>query len=643
LNWFDRFLLGYIGIVAAILLAPAYLVLFLTLGRRLRLLLRVPLAPSLRTPGDLLTGAWLWSLGLLTLGLAGLFRGSMLLALLFVAAMSCFLPWKRDKRPSLPPVADLLAVGVPAAVLLPIALGPPFFYDALVYHLGLPWQALKDGALAAHPEDLFSTFPPLAQLIYAQPVALGSDQVPALLHFGSFLAAGLAVAALARRLGADVWRARLAGATVPLLPSVVLVPALPAAEGWLLAAVVTALALAVGPEARHRRLARLATPFLGMLLAGIALSARLQGLAWSAIIAVVLLPRVVRAGRRRGWGLVWQLGVGLLGWGSGNALWRLKNLLLLHDPIAPLFWHREGIETLFRDSGSLMNTATAGALAAAAGAGAAGLTGLIAALTSALRPQLGYMLPLALASVLAVIGGAATARPGDDSLARARLIFLAALLGFAAWAATGTLPRFLAPTLALLIALTAAVAGNPFRRSAAIASACIVFLLGFAFTVRDPVLRQASHLLFEPDALTLKGSPFIINNPFPVFEAGEMLPGSSRTLFIAEARGYRFPRRAVIPSQHDPSPLRAIVESTSDAQAIADRLRADGITHLLVNRAEMRRLAASYPVLPWKTPEGQARFQALLEACGPPVGRAGEVALFALPPPRLGDAAAAAN
>src|SRR6185503_2407 len=165
-----------------------------------------------------------------------------------------------------------------------------------------------------------------------------------------------------------------------------------------------------------------------------------------------------------------------------------------------------------------------------------------------------------------------------------------------------------------------------------IASGSIVFLLGFAFTVRDPVLRQASHLLFEPEALTLTGSPFIINNPFPVFGAGEMLPGSSRTLFVAETRGYRFPRRAVIPSQHDPSPLRAIVESTSDPRAIADRLRADGITHLLVNRAEMRRLAAGYPVLPWKTPEGQARFQALLEACGRPLGRAGEVALFALPP-----------
>jgi hypothetical protein len=623
LNWFDRFLLGYVGVVAAVLLAPAYMVLFLTLGRRLRTLLRLPLAPSLRPSGDLMTGAWAWSAAALVLGLVGRFSNGTLLVLLLVVALACFLPWKRDKRSSLPPLADLFAVGAPALVLLPIALGPPFFYDALVYHLGLPWQMLKDGAIVAHPEDLFSTFPPLAQLIYAEPMALGSDQVPALLHFGSFLAAGLAVGALARRLGADGWRARLAGASVPLLPAVVLVPALPAAEGWLLAAVVTAVALAVGPEARHRRLARFATPLYALFLAGVGVSARLQGIAWSAVIAAILLPRVIRAGGRTGWGRLWQVGLAVLGWGTGTALWRLKNLILLGDPIAPLLWRREGIETLFRDSGSLMHAADGAASVASASA-------------AALRPHLGYLLPLALAALLAVVGrdpgSIGPRRPGAPrGRGGRRLILIAALAGLAAWAATGTLPRFLAPTLCLLLALTAAAAGNPFRASAGAAAGCIVFLLGFAFTVRDPVLRQATGLFFH--AQTLASSPFIVNNPTVAFAAADVLPRHSLTLFVAEARGYRFPRRAVIPSQHDPSPLRAILESQADPQAAADALRAQGFTHILVNRNEMRRLARNYPVLPWSTPEGQARFQALLESCGAPVARDGETAVFALPPP----------
>jgi hypothetical protein len=636
LNWFDRFLLGYVGVVAAVLLAPAYLILFLTIGRRLRTLLRLPLAPSLRPSGDLIAGAWAWSTAALTLGLAGRFTNGALLLLLLVAAIACFIPWRRDKRSSLPPVGDLLAVGAPALVLAPIALGPPFFYDALVYHLGLPWQMLKDGAIVAHPEDLFSTFPPLAQLIYAQPIALGSDQVPALLHFGSFLAAGLAVCALARRLGAGSWRARLAGATVPLLPAVVLVPALPAAEGWLLAAVVTSVALAVGPEARHARLARFATPLFAGFLAGAAVSARLQGIAWSAIVAALLLPRVVRTGGRTGWGRLWQVGLAVLGWGTGSALWRLKNLLLLGDPIAPLGWRREGIETLFRDSGALMH--------AAADAGS-----FVAALGPALRPHLGYLLPLGLAALLAVVGrdagGAAAHDAGRGTLeartarANRRLILLAALLGFAAWAATGTLPRFLAPTLCLLLALTAAVAGNRFSTSAATVAGGIVFLLGFAFTVRDPVLRRSTRVFFH--APTLQSTPFIVDNPMVTFTAADMLPRDSLTLFVAEARGYRFPRRALIPSQHDPSPLRAIIETNSDPRAVAAALRARGISHLLINRDEMRRLAGSYPVLPWSTPEGQARFQALLELCGAPVVRGGETAVFALPAP-AGDAAAGA-
>ena len=626
MNWLDRFLLGYIGIVAAALLAPAYLVLFMTLGRRARTLLKLPLAPSVRPPADLVAGAWIWSLGVLVLGLCGLFRSSVLLALLLVTVMACFIPWRRDKRSSLPPLADLLSVALPSAVLLPIAFGPPFFYDALVYHLGLPWQALREGAFRSHPEDLFSTFPPFAQLVYAQPVALGSDQIPALLHLGSFVAAGLAVLALARRLslgagttGGD-WRARLAGASVPLLPAVVLLPALPAAEGWLLAAVLSALAIVVGPEARHRRAARLATPLVVMFLAGVATSTRLQGLAWSAIIAVLLMPRVLRTGRRTGMSRFWQFGVALLGWGTGSALWRLKNLILLGDPIAPLLWKREGIETLFRDAGSLMYSADGS---------------ILSSLTSALRPHLAYLLPLALASTLAVVGrnqaGGAAASGSDGTRTDRRLILLAALLGFLAWAATGTLPRFLAPALCLLLALTAAVAGNAFRASAAIAVGSIVFLLGFMFTERDPVLRQSTRVLFEPGSLPLTTSPFVIDNPFPVFGAGEMLEADSGTLFVAEARGYRFPRRAVVPSQHDVSPLRPILEETADPQAIAARLRDKGITHLLVNRAEMQRLAKNYPVLPWSTPEGQARFQALLEACGPPVGHAGEVGLFALP------------
>ena len=86
---------------------------------------------------------------------------------------------------------------------LVVALAPPFLYDAWVYHLGLPWQALQDGAIRPHPGNLFSAFPPLAQLIYALPLSWGAARAPALIHLSGFLTAALAARGLAARLGAS--------------------------------------------------------------------------------------------------------------------------------------------------------------------------------------------------------------------------------------------------------------------------------------------------------------------------------------------------------------------------------------------------------------------------------------------------------
>ncbi len=54
-------------------------------------------------------------------------------------------------------------------------------------------------------------------------------------------------------------------------------------------------------------------------------------------------------------------GVGLAGGGggggrgspAGSAPWWVKNLVLLGAPFAPVGWHREGLDTLWRDGGVL--------------------------------------------------------------------------------------------------------------------------------------------------------------------------------------------------------------------------------------------------------------------------------------------------
>ncbi|HEU4403650.1 MAG TPA: hypothetical protein VFT43_16265, partial [Candidatus Polarisedimenticolia bacterium] len=361
-------------------------------GSRARAASRLPLPPGLRLPIDFLLGAWIAGAAMLACGLAGAFRPAVLI--LVVAALAAAGRWSRQGwrwRSLLPGI-------VPACLLLPVALAPPFFYDALVYHLALPWQALREGRIAPHPEDLFAAFPPLAQLINAAPLATGLDRVPALLHLASFVAAAAALVCVARRLGAPAVLAALAGATLLLLPALALVPGLPASEGWAIAPVIAAIAIVLD---RRQSIGR---AVLAGFLLGAASAARLQGIAWSVIVIALLAGRSIQSRRGPAWAAVARrCGAFVAAWAIGSAPWWLKNLILLRDPLAPLGWRREGIDTLWLDAGATLHLA-GGHLGA-----------WPRALIDGLGPHLAYLLPLALAAALALVS--ARERTGDPARA----------------------------------------------------------------------------------------------------------------------------------------------------------------------------------------------------------------------------------
>ncbi|NCO69212.1 MAG: hypothetical protein GW878_01635, partial [Acidobacteria bacterium] len=212
-----------ISLVAGLLFAGV----LLALGARVRRLVRVPVAPGLRAGVDFLLGSWMLGTVLLAAGLAGAFQPAVVIAVTISAVVAG--RWRRNGRNW----SGALGPGLAAVLLLMVALAPPFFFDALTYHLGLPWQALLDGRVGAHPENLFATFPPLAQLVYAPLLAAGLDRVPAVLHLLAFVLAGAAVTTGSRRLGAPAPLAHLAGAILLVLPCHALVPAIAGAEAWL--------------------------------------------------------------------------------------------------------------------------------------------------------------------------------------------------------------------------------------------------------------------------------------------------------------------------------------------------------------------------------------------------------------------------
>ncbi|MFZ5787161.1 MAG: hypothetical protein ACOY3Y_12030 [Acidobacteriota bacterium] len=572
-------------LIINLLVAVALLAILLAFGRRVLHVSRIPIPLGVRLPADLLIGAATLGLAVTTLALTGALSRWSLVATLGVAA--AIGRWRRPRG-----WRWLVAPGSAALVVLPLALAPPVFYDALVYHLGLPWQALLEGGFRPHAETVFSAFPPLAQLLALPPLAFDLDRVPALLHLVAFVLAGAGTSALATQLGAPRPHAALAGACVPLLPSHVLLAAVPGADGWMLAPLAAGYALALSKRP-HPSWA----PLVGALV-GAAMAARLQAIPWAlgaAVLIAIRFPRRIRS-------------VALYGFGAlaASAPWWLKNLILLGQPVAPLGFRREGIETLWRDAGTIVFSSPAP-------------LHVVARLCDQVTPLLSFAAPLALAAVLAVV----QRRESRHAWAMA-----AALAGGLAWAATGSLPRFFAMTAVFLLALAASPRSGP-GRWAATAVLVVLALTGIARNVGETASKGGAGIVLEPEAGYTQR--MLANDPMPAFAAARRLPGDARVLFVGEPRGFPFPRRFDAPSQHDVSPLRAHLEGGEVGDA-RRWLNQSGFTHLLVNHGELARLAPGYPVAPYRTPAGARRWAELLGGLGPPTIDARGVVIYPLSP-----------
>jgi len=571
-------------LIAAANLAAATLlgaILMLT-GARLSRLLRLPLpageAPAVMfSIGSALTGGWILLLGLL--GLPLLLAGGLILQ-----ATLLLLPGggRLLRRPHPLTLTALLA----ALPNLPVALGPPYFYDAMVYHLGLPWQMLQEQAITAHPEDLFSSFPPLGQLLYAPLLAVHAFRAPGILHLFAWGCAAVAAGSMARRLGAGRKASHLVTAAAMLLPQTPLVPGFPAAEGFFLAALLPAVSLLLharpsgrphpAADARYR---------LAFLLAGIGCAHRLQALSWVVLLLGLALFRS-KSFRILLDAAVWGL--------AGSLSWWLKNLLLLHDPLAPVFWNRPGMEALWRAGGSWLKAGLSPAE-------------MLSRLPSVLRPMVPALLPLLFAGLMATL-----------FQRRSRTICLLAAAGLLLWPLMGALPRFFAPTAMLWLVTAASWKQPALGRIMAIAALLPGLFLGLAAQLHLLSVTGAP-ALFSLDYR--EAAEYVAPNPpFTAYsELEALLPAGSRVLLLAESRGFGFPRPFLAPSQIDPSPLRKLVEMPLKAEEIRQRLRARGITHILLNLGELRRLEQNYPVAPWESPEGEGRFWAFIQTLGPPL------------------------
>ena len=163
------------------------------------------------------------------------------------------------------------------------------------------------------------------------------------------------------------------------------------------------------------------------------------------------------------------------------------------------------------------------------------------------------------------------------------------------------------------------------------AAASVLIWCGVVGAWRSTTLVRAVDIISLLPLDTASATARVLpNDPQLAFVESLALTDITKVVFVAEPRGFGFPYPFVTVSQHDPSPLRSVLEASHNAEEAVFLLREQGFSHILVNWAELDRLRHNYPVTPWSDDVTRLRWSQLLQALGQPVLTSGGVQIFAL-------------
>jgi len=484
-----------------------------------------------------------------------------------------------SKTPALAAAAALL-VGAP------LWLAPPHFYDALVYHLGLPWSWLVNGNFGPTSHNLFSHFPLAGSTVFLLPVAAGVPEAAAGLHWLTFAAILATVVRLSKNLGAGRWSwmaAILFGGTwhAPWMASIA------GADHLVVLGLVVAAELWTAPVRNGQR------PWVA---AGVALGLALSSKYTAVVpVAALLFAAFALCRPRRE-----AIGAGAVALAT-SSFWWVRNAVTVGNPFHPLLWN------WFRGEGW-----TAEDYARYTGIVREGVAGarswIVGPLSLATPSQLGVWFGLAVVVALAAVLGPRPAfRP-------ACFVAAAALLAMAGWAATAQTARYALPTAALVAALAAAGLAQLAPPIARIAAAALGAAAAHGFLVLGLFLFGTlgiQRTWLGGESREAWRHAVTLNDPIPAYRASErLLPRDARILVVGEGRPWWCPRPHHVSSPYDAQWLQTIVERSATAADVHQAVIAAGWTHLLVNWAELNRLGGNdYRMLRWRAPADLERYR----------------------------------
>lgn len=555
------------------------------------------LVPSLRV------GGYLAPLGRICVGLACWIASIFALCALgswtrlsfavLVASWSALAVWsQRGPAFATPQPADARATGpdhllltAPIAVLLvalfAAALSPEVAWDAAAYHLTLPRLYVEAGGFRSVPLNVYAHWPHDTELLYSAALLVLEHPLAKLVHFGFGLATLWVVALACRSAGCGPRVAALAAAFVLASPVVVFelqVAYVELAQAFFLIAGVLFMA-------RAREAAADAGPalLLSGVCCGVSIGTKITGITGAAAVAALYLPELVAAARRGA--LARTVGHFALRFGLPAALlgapWFLKAAWETGNPFYPFWFDAFG--------GSDWSAVLAQQFSAwqdALGMGRSSLDYAMLPFRVILDAGPTYdrfgdeigrhwiaLLPLALAFGLRV--------------RLVRCCLAVAALYFAAWSASSQQARLLVPIVPLLAVASAVTLGVLAERVLPAARRDLV--------ERGVLIAAAAALSWLHAGALLDGLRYVVayqtqlealerSAVHPVYRFIDTeLPDDAKLLFLNTNQGFFCEREYLADSFFEASQIAAWLAPAADADEVLQRLRARGVTHVLLH------------------------------------------------------------
>jgi len=475
----------------------------------------------------------------------------------------------------------LLLAGV--SLLVAATVSP--FYDQWHQHLGFPWIWLGDGSVHPIPRNWYSYMPANASLLYGYGLKILGPWSAQVIHWWCGVVTALAVARLSARFGrpsAAIWSVVIFATTPTVLRLMTvagsdLVVSVFAAGSW----------LGIVEATRGGRRAPKWWVFAGVCV-GFAVGAKYTAIGTVAIpiaLAVVVLHRPWR--KDRSWASLVR--------GSATALvaslvvfapWAVRNVLAVGNPVFPF------ANTPFK---SILKVSFE-----AAERYSAWLSGFDFSTRHIVQgldfgtfsmqidgfPTIGLL-------YLGLIVLVPMCWRRLDSRLTAPLV-VGTLAGYAFWIVNLHVHRYLVPVLvpaAAVIGAALAVTLETMPRRLR-AGVLILLALAVSWNLSTTVSRTGLDRLgatlgvVEEEEILLHWV-----SSYPAFEPVELLPENSKIHLVAESRALGIERRVGIEHPFGEPLILELARRSRQPSEMAAALVADGVTHVLTNRWEARRIA----------------------------------------------------